>query len=600
MSKMFPPKPMLWLPGHCRPMSDRSTQGPLEFIGVTLSYHHVYGSRPDWEDLIRALAPYSLEQIVGMACRVSASLYGAELPWDSATQLRICRGIFGKVEATRILDAAKRVDEEREGKGGRAPLLVFHEHQTLNLLKAALMIKGLDDKSSSEDFIELGKAFLIVTDLTEGDPGRLLSSVGQNDPEYFDRWLCYFLANYLFSSRSLDAYALARYHDLYLTDKPDLRHCGSYVDLPIQLKAIRGLDPVALWSVIFTLAKHWVTVTAKTVSSGAMAINRASYLSENFKFSDTEIEAFFSFCGADIATLKEAVEQRYSAGDLRPFDVLPFGKWPLVNFDERVYCVSLPLMMQKLTTGLHHTYLDDSVPPSDRQRYLTYMGDVFGDYVHRGLCRVFPPFAGRYLNLDDVRSEMKGKYCDGLISYADAVVLIETKASLFPLEARIGNDVTAIKERLADIIIDGAQQIHSTIRALKNGWRDKGRIIPGQIKLYYPIIVTLEEIPMNPIIHRDVRRSLDAQGLLHEIDVHPLQHFDAGDFYHIEGALQGGSSLRGLLDEKLSSQVEVSDSWGNFLYRRQKRLSLGNTYLENRYKELTETALSFFEKRRSA
>lgn len=600
MSKMFTPRPMLWLPDHCRPMSDRSKQCPLEFIGVTLSYHHVYGSRPDWEDLIRALAPYSLEQIVDMTCRVSASLYGAELPWDTATQLRICRGIFGEVEATRILDAAKRVDKGRQEKGGGAPLLVFHERQTLNLLKAAFMIKGLGDRSSSEDFIELGKAFLIVNDLAEGAPGSLLSSVGENGPEYFDRWLCYVLANYLFKSRSLDAYDLARYYDLYLTNKPGLRHCGSYVDLPIQLKAIKGLCPVALWSVIFTLARHWITVTEKTVYSGAMAINRASYLSENFKFSDTETEAFFSFCGADVASLKEAVEKRYSAGDLRLFDVLLFRKWPLVNFDERVYCVSLPLMMQKLTTGLHHTYLDDSVPQSDRQRYLTYMGDVFGDYVHRSLCRVFPPFAGRYLNLDDVRSEMKGKYCDGLISYADAVVLIETKASLFPLEARIGNDVTAIKERLADIIIDGAQQIHSTIMALKNGWRDKGKIIPRQIKLYYPIIVTLEEIPMDPIIHRNVRRSLDAQGLLNEAGVQPLQYLDAGDFDHIEGALQGGSSLRELLDEKLGSQTEVNDSWGNFLYRRRKRLNLVNAYLENRYKELTETALSFFEKRRSA
>jgi len=483
--------------------------------------------------------------------------------------------------------------------GGGAPLLIFHEQQALNLLKAAFIIKGLDEGDNSEDLIALGKAFLIVTDLTEGEPGRLSASVDQDDSDYHDRWVSYILANSLFGSESVGSYALARCHDLYLTDKPDLLHCGSYVDLPAHLKAITGLYPTALWALTFTLASYWVTLTEKAISSAPMALNRASYFSDNFTFNDEETGAFYALCETDVRTLKEAVEQRYSADELRPFDILPFAKWPLVSFDERVYSVSLVQLMQKLTTGLHHIYLDESVPVGDRQRYLTYMGNVFGDYVNQGLCRVFPPLSGRYLNLDDLRSSMMGKYCDGLVSYGDAVVLIETKASLFPLEARVGHNVAAIKDRLHDIIIDGAQQIQATIEALRSGWRDKGNIIPAEIRQYYPIVLTLEEIPMNPIIHGEVRRSVDTHGLLQEPDVRPLQYFDAGVFDQIEGALQSGSSLRELLDEKLSSQSEVDDSWGNFLYRRQNRLKIGNAHLEKRYKGLTETAISFFEKRRS-
>ena len=599
MSKLFPPRPMLWLPYDPRLPSVRSAHGFLEFVGVTLSYRQVYGSQPDWEDLKRALAPYSLERIVDIACRISASLYGAKLPWDSNTQLRICKGIFGQAETTRILNAAKCVEREMLKDGGRAPLLIFHEQQTLNLLKAAFIIKEIDDRDSSEDLIELGKAFLIVTDLTEGEPGDL-SSAEEDDPDYLDRWVSYILANSLFSSGSVGSYALARCHDLYLTDKRRLRHCGSYVDLPGQLKAITGLDPDALWAATFALGSHWVTLTAQAVSSGTMALNRGSYFSRNFSFSDTEKEDFYALCETDVSVFKETVEQRYSADELRPFDVIPFAKWPIVSFNDRVYSTSLLLLMQKLTTGLHHVYLDNSVPANDRQRYLTYMGEVFADYISRCLCRVFPPLAGRYLNFDDLRNEIKGKYCDGLISYGDAVVLIEMKASLFPLEARVGHNVAAIKDRLHDIIIDGAQQIHATIEALRSGWRDKGNIIPAEIRQYYPIVLTLEEIPMNPIIHGEVKRSLDGQGLLHEADVRPLQYFDVGVFDHMEGALQGGSSLRDLLDEKLGNPVEVDDSWGNFLYRIRERLEHSNSYLENRYKELTKTAISFFEKRQSA
>lgn len=590
---------MLWLPQDPRPSSERGVQGSIEFIGVTLSYHQVYGTRPSWEDLARALAPYSLERIVDTVCRVSASLYGAELPWDSKTQFQICQGIFGQDETNRILNTARRVGNRMKKGAGGGPLLVFHEQQALNLLKAAFIIKGLDEEDNSDNLIALGKAFLIVTDLTEGEPGHLSAKVDQDDSDYHDRWVSYILANSLFGSQSVRSYAMARCHDLYLTDKPHLLHCGSYVDLPAHLKAIAGLDTTALWALTFGLASYWVTLTEKAISSAPMAVDRASHFSKNFSVNDEETGAFYALFATDVRTLKESVEQRYSADELRPFDILPFAKWPLVSFDKRVYSVSLVQLMQKLTTGLHHIYLDGSVPVVNRQRYLTYMGNVFGDYVNRGLCRVFPPLSGRYLNLDDLRSSMVGKYCDGLVSYGDAVVLIETKASLFPLEARVGHDVAAIKRRLGDIIIDGAKQIQSTVEALRNGWRDKRKIIPTEIRQYYPIIVTLEEIPMNPIIHGEVRRSVDTHGLLQEPDVRPLQYFDAGVFDQIEGALQSGSSLRELLDEKLSSQSEVDDSWGNFLYRRQNRLKIGNAHLEKRYKGLTETAIRFFEKRRS-
>lgn len=599
MFKTSPQRTMLWVPQDRRLPSERTAKGYLEFIGVTLSYRQVYGTRPAWEDLVRALAPYSFERIVDIVCRVSASLYGATLPWDSKTQLQICQGIFGQEEATRILNTAMRVDNRMKQDGGGAPLLIFHEQQALNLLKAAFIIKGLDEKDKSDDLISLGKAFLIVTDLTEGEPGHPSAREGQDGFHDVDRWVRYLLANSLFWAGSVGSYAMVRCYDLYLTDKPALLDCGSYVNLPANLTAITGLEPTALWALTFGLSSYWATLTRKEISSEPMAVNRASHFSENFSFDDEEIEALYAFCETDVRTFKKAVEQRYSGDGLRPFDILPFAKWPLVSFDERVYTVSVIQLMQKLTTGLHHIYLDASISAANRQRYLTYMGNVFGDYVDRSLRRVFPPPSARYINLDDLRSSMVGKYCDGIISYGDAVVLIETKASLFTLEARVGHDVTAIKRRLEDIVIDGTKQIQSTVRALKNGWRDKNNIVPVEIRQYYPIVVTLEEIPMNPLIHGEVSRWLDAHRLLQEPDVCPLQYFDAGVFDQIVGALQNGSSLKELLDEKLSSQSEVDDSWGNFLYRRQNHLKINDPYVEKRYEELKETAIRFFEQRRS-
>lgn len=478
------------------------------------------------------------------------------------------------------------------------PLLVFHEQQTLNLLKAALLLKGIEEKDSSDNLAGIGKALLIITDLAEGEPGNLLN-LELGAPDYFERWLGYILANYLFSTDTVSPYVLARSYDLYLTDKPSLKGCGSYVNLQSALQTTTGLEAEALWSATFALSGHWMGLSAETVPEETMAIGRSSYFSGEFSFASDEVERFFAFCVSGIDDLKANVEALYAPDSLRPFDVLPFARRPLVAFGDRIYATSIPLLRQKLTTGLHHLYLDRRLAEEQRQRYLTYMGEVFGDYVHRAFERMFPPLSGRYLRLDDSRADMKGKYCDGLVSYEDAVVLIEAKASLFPLEARVGHDGALIRGRLKDIYCDGAVQLQATIEALRQGLRDSQGIIPKQIKRYYPIIVTLENMPMNPFIYGEIRRILAPHGLLYQSDVQPLQSIDIGELERIEAVLAGGASLKQLINDKLLQPAEAEDSWGNYLYRRRDRLNASpNQYLQELAIAVSERTRQFFEERK--
>ena len=78
------------------------------------------------------------------------------------------------------------------------------------------------------------------------------------------------------------------------------------------------------------------------------------------------------------------------------------------------------------------------------------MGEVFEDYVHRAFDRMFPLQSKRYLRLDDIRDKISTKYCYGLIAYENGVILVESKASLFTFEARVGHDITTIRSRLDD------------------------------------------------------------------------------------------------------------------------------------------------------
>ena len=360
----------LWVPKGLYPSRQMDSRGPLDFTGVTLSYRRVYGKTATWDDLEKEIAPYSLEQIVIIICRISVSLYNQPLPWNPKIQLRICKGIFGREEFPLIFESIKSLEVEMKQKNDASPLLIFHEQQTLNLLKAALLLKTENEKETCDNFVGIGRALLMITDLIEGEPGDLLC-VNIDDPEYFDRWLAHILGNYLFKSGGVSSAELARYYDLYLSDKAALRDCGSYVNLMAILQKIIGLKPDELWSLTYAVGAYWQTISDESIPDANMSINRDSCLTTQFTFTVEEVQHFFALCAINAGELRRDVCQLYSLESMRPLDMLTFAKWPLVIFEDRVYSISIPLLMQKLTTGLHYLYLDKCIEEEQRQRYLT-------------------------------------------------------------------------------------------------------------------------------------------------------------------------------------------------------------------------------------
>jgi hypothetical protein len=399
----------LWIPtNRPEPSSQLQVQGFLEFVHIALSYKDLSGETPSWQQLGEILEPYSLERIVDFICRINAALYRAASSTDLEVQARICHGLFGE-EAEKVLATADRLGQEMRRQGNQASIQLFYGIQTLTLLKAALLLKPVTSPQKATDNVGLGNALLMITDLINGDPGNLLQlQPSDSDSEYL--WLQYFLVNALAADRSLDQKALVRAYDLYLTDKPALKSCGSYVDLPAQLHRATGLDPKALWSALFALAAHWAAIAIEEVGQASMAIDRRSYFSAHFHFSPEEIDRFFALVSTDVATLQQQIQAEYTLTDVKPFHVLPFARCPLVTFGDRVYSVSVRLQMEKLVRSLHHLYLAPTkFSWQQRSQYLTYIGRVFEDYVERICMRMYPPSSRRYISLDKLPVIHTGK-----------------------------------------------------------------------------------------------------------------------------------------------------------------------------------------------
>lgn len=415
-------------------------------------------------------------------------------------------------------------------------------------------------------------------------------------------WQQHFIANGLFHHGDTGIHTFPRAYDLYLSDKPHLRGDPDYVDLRAAVREATGVEPDTLWFILFAFMGHWRTIEPEAIAGGTWAMSRTRYFS-TLNFSKEDTDKFFDLVCLDAKSMKELVSGYYNLEDLKAFDVLLFAKKPLVIIGDNVFCLSVKLLTHKLTDGLYHLFLDPA--KFDRQRrgrFLRFMGTVFEDYVSRLLARVYPASANRYVGPKELADNVEGRSCDFVILYGDALVLIEVKATRFTLAARTEASWADIERAFKEIFQDSAEQIDSTVNAIEAGKLLHLGIDPAVVRLYFPLVVTLEDLPMNGVIYRKVREDIAGAHLLEQPKVKPLQAIDIGDLEFLEIALHSGRSLREILQEKLSSSDDRDQSMGNYLLRKDEPFIKGpvNQYLGDLFTQLGDRAIEVFHVHKQA
>src|SRR5439155_21542420 len=120
------------------------------------------------------------------------------------------------------------------------------------------------------------------------------------------------------------------------------------------------------------------------------------------------------------------------------------------------------------------------------------------------LARVYPALANRYLGPKELTGSITGRSCDFVILYGDALVLIEVKATRFTLAARTEGSWSDYERAFTEIFLDSASQIDNTVRGIEAGKLLHMGIDPAVVRLYFPVVVTLEDLAMNRVIYRKV------------------------------------------------------------------------------------------------
>jgi hypothetical protein len=398
---------------------------------------------------------------------------------------------------------------------------------------------------------------------------------------------------------------LARWYDLIFLDAKLCKERPGFRDLLSDLSRITGLDGMLYYRLGHMLLTYWLQITYENAGTENPVTRIPDLFTRNFNIPLAELEPIFD----QFATSREEIRQQFKGRPAwEPFYFLPMQAAPILRRGDLAFCLSKRFLAEKLGPGLYHTILAGQPDRKQGDLFLTFFGYVFESYVHRLLSRIYPPASTliqRYLW--DVRHpNTNAQIADGIIVYDDSVVLIEAKASLFPVAVLASGDPAVIDEKLEAIVFHAALQLNTLIGHIRARKLTHLGLDPARIRRYYPLVVSLQFIPLEPLLNAYILDTIEKQGCFRDpIDptradsqVAPLQIAPVADLEMLETALAAGKSLVEILARKTSNYPLSCETFRNFLFSQMPELvSVHNTYIQERFSTLTSEVMAFAKTR---
>lgn len=580
-------------------MDSKNDTRSYPFFAVRQGFEGALTGSSSREQALARLQAYPLEVALDLIGKLG-SLLLFRSPDDPEFTAATVGGILG-YKAPRVFAAIDRLRAEHARDGSNSSVAVFEHAQLLVAAKLSLRHLTLSPQGplGTEQF---GEALLMIGDLV-GREIRLPKSADASDPAVLRAWVHYFALNGLFNVHEDRIHLLSRFYDLFFP--PEEVGAGEF-DIAAVLRSTTGFSPTDYWTVAFSFLAHWSSIQMDTVGTTPAFISRRTYFTENFTFTEAEVEHFFSVFSRPEqefrAELSEFEEDLLWAG----YYPLPLAATPLVVIGDNVYCPSPRLLLERMTDGLYHILLNGLVS-AERNRFQVYCGKLFEDYARRLFVRVFSVVSkrkhGTFIGEDELAQALGGPassgFCDALIVRDDSVILIECKAARLSLPRRSGLDAGGTIAKLHEIYVDGVHQIHKTIDAIRAGRLEALGLQAGKLRHYIPLVITLEHIPLRDVIHRALDESIALDPNFSLTGVSPWQTFHISELEAAEGAMLAGNPLMDFLREKAAHVRYSREGATNYCY------AVGNSfattfrspYLEDKFRELSRAATIAYRQR---
>jgi hypothetical protein len=574
----------------------------LEHWRVVVSYSEVYGRRLPLSEAIARLKLFPLDSLLQLLSRGDCTLAFLEVEKEDHAQAMLIQELFTPAQRTDLRAALVRLSRDPQRK---AKHFIFNELQLLNAIKLALL--HCDDSVATlpADLTPLGEALLILNDHfapSEFAAGRFTTLPGEEQRALMRSHLIQSMA---FHQGVRIAAFLARWYDLIFLDAGLCKGCPGFRDLLSDLTRITRFDGKIYYWLGHMLLARWLGITHENAESENPVIRIPDWFATNFSIPDAELDGALD----QFATSREAIREQFEARTAwEPYYFLPMQVRPILRRGDLVFCLSKRFLAEKLGPGLYHTILAGQTDRKHGDLFLTFFGYVFESYVHRLLSRIFPTastLVRRYLS--DVRHpDTNEQIADGIIVYGDSVVLLEAKAPLFPVAALASGDPSVIGEKLEAIVFHAARQLSTLIGHIRAGKLTHLGLHPARIRWYYPLVVSLQFVPLEPWLYGHIQDTIANQRCFRDPNdptradsqVAPLQIASVADLERLETALTTGKSLVEILAKKTSNAPLSSETFGNFLFSEMPELrTVHNPYTQERFATLTAEVMTFAKTR---
>ena len=555
----------------------------MEWYQVRGTWHDIYGEEPSWEDVADRLSGFGLGQVLLVLGGVSAVLNSYD-PLQG--QRHVIRALFRYPDE--VGRACQDYWDRLKPEGVSDLVWFFTEQQVVAIAKIALLVCPHVTERSSDSFEPIGEALIMAADLIDREDD-LAHATDIRPPSSRDAWLRFIVMNGLFNASDGFAPSIARTHDLYLPDGPGPDGDNGAVDLRRRFEEITGLDPDFAWAMGMAMLANWRTVDPKSDRPPGPLSLEASMAALKITYDETV--ALTNLFAVDSEVAKETLQARgCGPSSLRPYDIEPLDRSPLVSLEGRLYCPSVRLLRWKITTGLHHVFLQPS-ERNDRARrdeYLTFAGQRFERYAQALLRRVYPRETRRHVDGKTLRQRIPAgmKACDGVVIYGDMVLLLEFKATFLPHGVRAEGNLKALRKKIAYIFGKPVEQFDDTITAIENGHLDD-LVQPTTVTRYLPLVVTLDMIPVEPFFYRAIEEAIAKRNALSHAKARPLQVLAVSELELLEEYMAEGGSLADLLLERIENDTYRDSTMKNYLLERGMRHVLRpNRRLRERFREI--------------
>jgi hypothetical protein len=589
-------------------------------IGVWLGARDLLGLEASWTAIADRLSEYSLFDVLNTVGRVNAALHNSS-SLDGVLQLRLADGLLGQPMGAEVRrQVLRKLEREAAREMSAGNYVMFGQKPLATLLQVAVHACRVTDKRADR-LSNIGVALLMTNDLLATEPASP-QGADPNTPQGRQTWL-YFLSHAAAEhGAEASVHLVARAADLYLSTPGHLRNHPDFVDLPSLFSEASGLSIDAYVLVLLAFLGSLYGINESNVHERDAVINVRQFESEHLQFTEADTNKFFALVGVPVEEFVEKMIRAYPRETLQPLYLLPLEESPIVRFGDKGVCHSVHLLEDRLTSGLYHLLLNARPESAFRAKFQRFLGSVFADYVDRSFERISGRFpkgvkrrAGKiysinsYFRETDLQQRINdepGKtssLCDGLFIFNDMLVLIESKARLFPLAARSEGDGEKFIERLREIVVGGARQLDATINHIIERRLTEFPVEPRALRRVLPIIVSLQDITLNPMLRDWINTEVHKEGYfsgrrLDRARVAPLQLFVPGDLEMLELLVElSGKPLNALLAQFLNDDYANGysfSSWAALRYRSIFQSKRRLTYHGERYHTLTQGATDFY------